>query len=69
MSLRVPVVGLWTSLSTFIGANLWLGRQNLSQLLLHGAGELQGEEPGRRHQETLRTMWAGVEEGGEELHL
>ena len=69
LSLRLPVDWLWPSLSALAGANLWVGRQNLPELLLHGAGELPGQESGRRHQETLRTLRPGVEEGGEELHL
>ena len=69
LPLRLPVDWLWPSLPALSGANLWVGRQNLPELLLHGAGELQGQEPGRRHQEALRTLRPGVEEGGEELHL
>ena len=69
LPLCVPVDWLWPSLSALTGANLRVWRQDLPELLLHGAGELQGQEPGRGHQETLRTLRPGVEEGGEELHL
>ena len=69
MFVRVPVERVWPGVSTLAGAGLRVGQQDLSQHMLHGAGELQSQESRRSLQEALRALWTGVEERSKELHV